>query len=154
MTLVTIIIGYPGLYGIYYYAEVLLQRLANRASTLEILFNNERYRIREIFQYLKSFIDALIHNQNWSLTIGDTQIKTYQSIVKLTEEEINAICPLRYMGLNNHIKSQNHCSICVDELNPKQLHRQLPCGHCYHAYCVDQWLFIHRNCPLCRKFIN
>lgn len=43
------------------------------------------------------------------------------------------------------------CAICIEDYVPKVLLKILPCGHHYHADCVDKWLRIHDSCPLCVK---
>ena len=34
-----------------------------------------------------------------------------------------------------------------------QLLRVLRCGHAEHAECIDQWLAVNKNCPLCQQEI-
>ena len=48
------------------------------------------------------------------------------------------------------------CSICQTTMdNDSPLNRTLPCGHRYHARCVNDWFgrFLHNTptCPLCRS---
>jgi hypothetical protein len=31
--------------------------------------------------------------------------------------------------------------------------KQLPCNHCYHAACIDQWLRQNCMCPLCKQSV-
>lgn len=48
-------------------------------------------------------------------------------------------------------KEGDSCSICLDThagRNCKQ--RVLLCGHAFHAGCVDKWLRIVNQCPVCR----
>ena len=47
------------------------------------------------------------------------------------------------------------CSICLEEIwNGKvQLTVMTDCGHRYHKECLDNWLKIKENCPLCREKI-
>ena len=43
------------------------------------------------------------------------------------------------------------CSICLEDFARGQRVRELPkCRHVYHARCVDRWLCMHNDCPLCR----
>eukprot|EP00928_Gymnodinium_smaydae_P009511 TRINITY_DN13572_c0_g1_i1.p1 TRINITY_DN13572_c0_g1~~TRINITY_DN13572_c0_g1_i1.p1 ORF type:complete len:363 (-),score=64.87 TRINITY_DN13572_c0_g1_i1:9-1097(-) len=40
------------------------------------------------------------------------------------------------------------CSICIEAMQDGESVRQLPCGHFFHAACVDQWLTRTASCPL------
>ncbi|KAM0874866.1 hypothetical protein ACQ4PT_037148 [Festuca glaucescens] len=43
------------------------------------------------------------------------------------------------------------CAVCLSELQDGEVARFLPpCGHGFHARCVDEWLSSHSTCPLCR----
>ncbi|KAJ8604697.1 hypothetical protein CTAYLR_006560 [Chrysophaeum taylorii] len=45
------------------------------------------------------------------------------------------------------------CSVCISDFEIGDNLRVLPCKHAFHARCVDQWLTVNANCPLCRKSI-
>ncbi|MCO5604531.1 hypothetical protein L7F22_058698 [Adiantum nelumboides] len=48
-------------------------------------------------------------------------------------------------------KPQNTCAICISDYQQGELLKLLPaCGHFFHKYCIDMWLFSHSTCPLCR----
>ncbi|DBA05059.1 TPA: hypothetical protein N0F65_000747 [Lagenidium giganteum] len=46
------------------------------------------------------------------------------------------------------------CCICLNEYEPLQDLRFLPCNHHFHKSCVDSWLVVSATCPTCRKSIN
>ncbi|KAL5709707.1 hypothetical protein ACHQM5_020365 [Ranunculus cassubicifolius] len=49
---------------------------------------------------------------------------------------------------------QTECSVCLCEFDKGEVLRLLPtCRHAFHIGCIDQWLFSHTNCPLCRSSI-
>ena len=50
--------------------------------------------------------------------------------------------------------SEFKCLICQHEYNCNDELRRLPCGHCFHVECVDQWLSRTDLCPYCRTSIK
>ncbi|GAA0163171.1 hypothetical protein LIER_39540 [Lithospermum erythrorhizon] len=48
------------------------------------------------------------------------------------------------------IRQGLECPICrVAIENPEQLHLT-PCGHSFHEACLQEWLNIRMECPMCR----
>jgi hypothetical protein len=46
------------------------------------------------------------------------------------------------------------CSICLDLIEIGQRYTKLQCDHVYHRECIQEWLLIKTNCPLCRDDIE
>ncbi|KAG5232239.1 hypothetical protein OIU76_004916 [Salix suchowensis] len=42
------------------------------------------------------------------------------------------------------------CVICLEEWESGAIVRKMPCKHRFHGNCVEKWLKIHGNCPVCR----
>ena len=50
--------------------------------------------------------------------------------------------------------SEHKCLICQHEYCSNEQLRRLPCGHCFHVECVDEWLMRTDLCPYCRTSIK
>lgn len=46
------------------------------------------------------------------------------------------------------------CSICLELIDIEQRYTKLQCNHVYHRDCIQNWLIIRTNCPLCRIDIS
>ncbi|KAG0213361.1 hypothetical protein BGX33_002946 [Mortierella sp. NVP41] len=46
------------------------------------------------------------------------------------------------------------CAICLSEYEDEEELRKMRCSHYFHKDCVDEWLRLHRNCPLCKRDIE
>lgn len=44
--------------------------------------------------------------------------------------------------------SLGECAICLDGV--ESLAKEMPCGHRFHGECLERWLGVHGNCPVCR----
>lgn len=50
--------------------------------------------------------------------------------------------------------SNNFCSICIVDYRNGDKLRCLPCFHRFHQKCIDEWLIIKNECPLCKSAIE
>ncbi|KAK6912117.1 Zinc finger, RING-type [Dillenia turbinata] len=46
------------------------------------------------------------------------------------------------------------CCICLSDYADNDELRELPCSHFFHVECVDKWLKINAQCPLCKYEIG
>lgn len=57
--------------------------------------------------------------------------------------------------LDGQNSTNQSCSICLEQYESNELLRMLPCGHQFHAHCVDKWLYSSIDysrpsaCPVC-----
>jgi hypothetical protein len=49
--------------------------------------------------------------------------------------------------------SEMKCLVCQCEYEEGETLRRLPCGHCFHSDCCDQWLQSKEVCPYCKQSI-
>jgi len=52
------------------------------------------------------------------------------------------------------VKDTPSCAICMQAYQVGEKVRTLPCQHEFHVDCVDKWLPMKRECPLCRHDIT
>ena len=50
-------------------------------------------------------------------------------------------------------QADHACSICLESYEDGVVLRQLPCSHLFHDHCVDTWLRMNNQCPLCKQSI-
>jgi len=43
------------------------------------------------------------------------------------------------------------CTVCLIDFSLGDMLRTLPCGHEFHAECIDSWMDRNLTCPLCRR---
>ena len=46
------------------------------------------------------------------------------------------------------------CVICIDELEMKETCKMINCNHVFHKECIQDWLNVKHNCPICRTSIH
>ncbi|MES1922127.1 hypothetical protein MHBO_003642 [Bonamia ostreae] len=63
-----------------------------------------------------------------------------------TPEEISGL-PIKKFG------KEESCSICLSAASMDEEARVIPCGHLFHAKCLDSWLQVKSLCPLCRASV-
>ncbi|KAI8802222.1 hypothetical protein BJ742DRAFT_684343 [Cladochytrium replicatum] len=54
----------------------------------------------------------------------------------------------RFSTRPNMTEEQLKCSICISEYEEGDEQQILPCLHCFHSECVQQWLKQSNACPM------
>ncbi|CAL0315192.1 unnamed protein product [Lupinus luteus] len=42
------------------------------------------------------------------------------------------------------------CVVCLEDFEVGGVAKIMPCNHKFHSNCIEKWLGIHGNCPVCR----
>jgi|LauGreDrversion4_2_1035121.scaffolds.fasta_scaffold418772_2 hypothetical protein len=91
-----------------------------------------------------SFIASLQHMTNTNQ--NDSPI-FFQS-TGMTDDLIEETCAVVDYAPGQD--SSTSCTICMEDFQPGERVRILPCFHHYHVACIDQWLREHPQCPVCK----
>ncbi len=76
----------------------------------------------------------------------------YQLINNAFNNVIDTL-PTRNYQTPSEEDSNITCVICYEEYQLNDLIKTLPCRHEFHQECIDTWLHIKPNCPLCQQHI-
>jgi hypothetical protein len=88
--------------------------------------------------------------------IGDVKAERWAVVA---EQEVKKLPTFKFdpskmdNGDTQHDDSERKCLVCQCEYEASEGLRRLPCGHCFHIECVDQWLKGKDACPYCRQCI-
>jgi hypothetical protein len=47
-----------------------------------------------------------------------------------------------------------YCTICMTSIGPTTHCTMVPCGHRFHAVCIQTWLVQRTTCPICRSIVS
>ena len=62
--------------------------------------------------------------------------------------EMNKLFPKHIYQTNN--EGQSSCVICFTNINIGDECRELKCAHIFHVECIDQWVQVKQECPICK----
>lgn len=86
--------------------------------------------------------------------LGDVKTERWERVAK---NKINQLPTFTFDRKSVKGKDENDCEVkclvCQFSYEEEECLRRLPCGHCFHKDCVDQWLQSKEFCPYCRTSI-
>lgn len=71
----------------------------------------------------------------------------------LSNDAINHIEQFRW-GESGRDEAQSQCMVCLCDFTTSEEARRLPCGHVFHAPCIDEWLRRCMDCPICKANVD
>ncbi|CEP03028.1 unnamed protein product (mitochondrion) [Plasmodiophora brassicae] len=74
------------------------------------------------------------------------------SLYRASERTIKRLPRRRYR--QEAAGDQTTCAICMTDFSTGDQVATLPCGHEFNEACIEQWLRIKRQCPVCRHDIS
>ena len=152
------------------------EAMASYATSMDYLRNNQDHFSQEDLAALQAAIDDEqdVHTNDDSeedIDYGGGGM-SYELMLQLGErlgdvkserwaqgaqQIIESLPIIQFNPENSKGKDVNDCDIncliCQEEYCRGENLRQLPCSHCFHKKCVDQWLVAKDFCPYCRVSI-
>ena len=104
----------------------------------EALSRSHDTNIRDTF--LRARVEGTLFDSVSNKGLQDVDILSKIPIVFFSESD---------KDMQESDKDDSMCVICRDDKEVGDRLRKLPCGHLWHARCVDAWLLIDSRCPLC-----
>ena len=87
--------------------------------------------------------------------MGDVKSERWAQVA---QQKIDKLSIVQFDPATVNEKDANDCDVkclvCQEEYCKGEYMRQLPCGHCFHKDCVDQWLLSKDFCPYCRTTLD
>eukprot|EP00035_Acanthoeca_spectabilis_P003971 m.97292 g.97292 ORF g.97292 m.97292 type:complete len:262 (+) comp12392_c0_seq2:222-1007(+) len=59
------------------------------------------------------------------------------------------LCSPDMMVRDDSAAAGSECPVCIEVFGEEDPYRRLPCGHMFHAECIDEWLSKNVTCPMC-----
>lgn len=92
----------------------------------------------------------------------DAAMRREEAMRRSSEEDCRgfAVPPMELEGIRRCTRTtlfrqggfpDQSCAVCLTNFEEGETLRALPCGHCFHDTCVDQWLLRSAHCPTCRR---
>jgi Ring finger domain len=85
-------------------------------------------------------------------SIGDVKTDRWRMVANKHMADLPTFCFTEDMakGLGEN-DTRRKCQVCQCDYETDETVKTLPCGHCFHSECVDQWLKENDCCAYCRK---
>ncbi|CAL0314490.1 unnamed protein product [Lupinus luteus] len=100
---------------------------------------------------------SAVQSQMGSIETGFDEVQNIFDIggsKGLSGDSVEKIPKIKITSHNNIDGSGERvsCSVCLQDFQLGETVRSLPhCHHMFHLPCIDNWLFRHASCPLCRR---
>jgi len=93
---------------------------------------------------LSSFHPLLLHsNSNFSQAKCEAHKACGDALAK---------CVAKYTATPEQEKNHDQCAICLDDFIAGVTEtKRLQCGHYFDKECINKWLQMGANCPMCRQ---
>ncbi len=81
------------------------------------------------------------------------QLSRVRNAISMLDDDAQTIS-LSGLKMTPNDNTGDNCVICTETLSYVDRIFDIPCGHLFHARCLDEWLVIKSTCPICRTSID
>jgi hypothetical protein len=130
--------------------------LSRRLSYSEYIRNRYRQRRNRINSH--TYASSNVYNNvYYGVPYDTTTYLSNRNAFEITERAVT-ITTLKNLLSKSIVKINKDddliCAICQDEIEKAtSIIRELECKHVYHIECIDKWLSIKNECPMCKNTI-
>eukprot|EP00347_Sterkiella_histriomuscorum_P002225 403368989 len=141
-----------------------------RMKLLRFLQDKDEYQgLRDSFNYNSDFENRLIDYYDLTEDLNedlqseeDLYVERYDIygqyqkdsyIQQITFGIINSYPSQVYKPLSNTTETVT-CAVCINELTSDCMYKELKCCHQFHSHCIDEWLKVKLECPLCKDIVH
>jgi hypothetical protein len=138
--------------------------LSRRLSYSEYIRNRHRQRRNRINSHTyassntyNNTYNNVYNNSYYGVPYDTTTYLSNRNAFEITERAVT-ITTLKNLLSKSIVKINKDddliCAICQDEIEKDtSIIRELECKHVYHIECIDKWLSIKNECPMCKNTI-
>ncbi|GAU97572.1 hypothetical protein RvY_08847-2 [Ramazzottius varieornatus] len=101
---------------------------------------------------MNNLMQMLTENIDDVITAVLNQLGTQGGPPPMTQQMVDAIPT--HPATTEMIAENRTCSICMENFNASSTYKEMPCNHQFHGSCIDRWLILHGNCPVCRTNVQ
>eukprot|EP01026_Neomeris_dumetosa_P013231 TRINITY_DN1461_c0_g1_i3.p1 TRINITY_DN1461_c0_g1~~TRINITY_DN1461_c0_g1_i3.p1 ORF type:complete len:335 (-),score=41.16 TRINITY_DN1461_c0_g1_i3:924-1829(-) len=114
----------------------MVRRARQAGISPDLLFSDRDFNANDYEQLLR--LDQFAEHSHLGATKDQIQS------VQLIDVQKHDLAP------GGHLEGER-CAICLEDFATGDVLRQMPCAHCFHKKCLDQWLEHKAVCPNCGK---
>lgn len=81
----------------------------------------------------------------WNYEPSNNSHDSYENII---------LFPAQYHSYIRFAVWYRKCVICLENFKLHEMLRLLDCGHSFHVQCIDEWLALSVECPLCKQVVG
>jgi regulator of RNase E activity RraB len=136
----------------------------SNSQIIEIELNEGISNIDNLNEFIQQIIGSITRNISYYTNGANSSTFTieYEIINNESEEQsdnkkilckdiTNQLGSYKRIKIDDDlIKCKSSCPVCLENYKDSEYKRELKCNHVFHKKCIDKWIKVQNNCPICR----